>query len=152
MNYKHHALACIITAVILSIVGLVTNHLTAETIVYFWTGVIPYTFVITCDLDSASSVVTKLLGPFNIFAPFADFGHREVLHHYAWGPFVLIGWWLIPALWVGYSIHIEMIAGAVLMLWCHMFTDMVYSGCKRIVPKCVVKGVKYVVKGIKRVC
>jgi uncharacterized metal-binding protein len=152
MNYKHHAVACIITTTILSITGLATHHLTAETLVYFWAGVIPYTFVITCDLDSASSVVTKFFGPFNIFSPFADFGHREVLHHYAWGPMILIGWWLIPALWAGYAVHIETIAGAVLMLWCHMSMDVLYSGTKRIVPKCLVKGVKYVIRGIKRVC
>jgi len=152
MNYKHHALACIVAAIILSIIGLTTNHLTTDTLGYFWIGVIPYTFVITCDLDSASSVVSKLFGPFNIFSPFTDFGHREVLHHYAWGPFVLIGWWLIPALWTGHTVHIETIAGAVLMLWCHIGADIVYSGCKRYVPKCVVKGITYVVKGIKRVC
>ena len=135
MKYKHHVIACLILAVISSVAGLTTYRLTLSTLDEFWLGALPYTFVITCDLDSKTSVVTRILGPFNIFRSFSDFGHREVLHHWLWGPVILIGWWLIPALWVGIKVSEITIVGAVLMLWCHMFCDMVYSGAKRIVPK-----------------
>ena len=139
MNYKHHVIACLTLAILSSVAGLNAHRLTPSTLSDFWIGILPYTFVFTCDLDSKTSVVTRLLGPVNIFRSFSDFGHREVLHHWAWGPVILIGWWLIPALWVGIDVSEITLVGAVLMLWCHMFCDMVYSGTKRIVPKWVQK-------------
>lgn len=135
MNYKHHVIACLTLAILSSVAGLNAHRLTPSTLSDFWIGILPYTFVFTCDLDSKTSVVTRLMGPFNIFRSFSDFGHREVLHHWAWGPVILIGWWLIPALWVGIKVSEITLVGAVLMLWCHMFCDMVYSGTKRIIPK-----------------
>ena len=135
MKYKHHVIACLTLAIISSVIGLNTHRLTLSTLDEFWIGALPYTLVLTCDLDSKTSVVTRALGPFNIFSSFSEFGHREVLHHWVWGPVILIGWWLIPALWVGIKVPEITLVGAVLMLWCHMFCDMVYSSTKRIIPK-----------------
>lgn len=110
----------------------------------FWIGVLPHALILTCDLDSETSVVTKMLGPFNIFRPFARFGHREALHHWFWGPFNLVGVWLLPALYFNVDVQVWTIIGAVLMLWCHIVTDMVYSGTKKIMPNWIEKRIKKV--------
>ncbi|MDD4521705.1 MAG: hypothetical protein PHW84_01970 [Methanosarcina sp.] len=141
MNYRRHVAACIITAILISIFGLKDSRLTIGPLnnLYignlddFWIGIVPYTLVITCDLDSPKSFVTKLWGPLKvIWKPFVEFGHREVLHHWAWGPVVLVGWWLIPALWMGINVSEITLAGAVLMLWCHIVCDKVYSFYKKV--------------------
>ena len=110
----------------------------------FWVGVLPHALILTCDLDSETSVVTKLLGPLNIFRPFARFGHREALHHWFWGPFNLVGIWLLPALYFEVAVSVWTIIGAVMMLWCHIVTDVIYSGTKRIMPEWIQKGVRKV--------
>lgn len=148
MNYWNHVKADFIIAIfftifclqtfqtseVLTLVGL---HITIAvfSITAFWIGAIPHALILTCDLDSESSIVTKLLGPFNIFEPFTEFGHREALHHWFWGPFILIGIWLMPALYFGVGVSGWTVFGAVLMLWTHIGVDIVYSGTKRIVPK-----------------
>lgn len=148
MNYKHHLEAGLLTAFFFtifclqtfpntSVITLLGLHIiiSAFPIVAFWIGAIPHTLLLTCDLDSESSIVTKILGPFNPFKPFTKFGHREALHHWFWGPFNLIGIWLIPALYFGVDVSGWTIFGAVLVLWCHMVADAGYSGVKRVMPK-----------------
>lgn len=158
MNYKHHLEACILTAVFISIFCLQTFHTPASitliglhiiipafSITAFWLGVIPHAVILTCDLDSESSIVTKMLGPFNPFHPFARFGHREALHHWFWGPFNLVGIWLMPALYFGVDVSGWAVLGAVSMLWCHMAVDVSYSGVKRVLPKWIWKRIEKVI-------
>lgn len=162
MNYKHHLEACILSAVFITIFCLQTFHtpifltflclhiiISAFSVAAFWIGALPHAVILTCDLDSESSIVTKMLGPFNPFRPFTRFGHREALHHWFWGPFNLVGFWLIPALYFGVDVSGWTVVGAVLMLWCHMYVDVIYSGVKKIikkiVPKFILKRVKWVI-------
>lgn len=143
MNYKHHLEACAVVAVFITISGLLKGLLPKEDIIDLWKGFIPYMTIITCDLDSETSFVTKLWGPFKIiWKPFVEAGHREILHHWIYGPFILIGVWLLPALYCGHQISGFLIIGAVLMLWTHIVTDTCYSGIRKIIKKIVPKWVQ----------
>jgi len=145
MNYWNHVKACLLIAVLSSIAGFQTGYLSFRGLRDFWLGIIPYTFLITCDLDSAKSLVRKLWGPFKIiWYPFVDAGHREILHNPIWGPFILMSFLWIPLTLAGIDVKTESIIGAVLMLWTHIITDKVYSGAKRVVPKRVQKSIKKV--------
>ena len=135
MNYWNHVKACLAVAIFSSIGGYQTGYLNFQGLQNFWIGIIPYTFLITSDLDSQESIVRKLWGPFGrIWEPFSKAGHREILHDYAWGPFILISFLWVPLTVYGYRVSIESIIGAVLMLWTHIITDKVYSGYRAIVP------------------
>lgn len=150
MNYKHHLEACAVVAIFITLLGLTRGMFSKDVIIELWTGFVPYATIITCDLDSDTSTVTKLWGPFKIiWHPFVEAGHREILHHWIYGPFILIGLWLMPALYYHVEVSGLVIIGAVLMLWTHIVTDKFYSGGKRliknIVPKWVLKRVKKVI-------
>lgn len=140
MNYKHHLEACVAVAVFITLLGLTRDMFTNGDLIELWEGFIPYATIITCDLDSATSTVTKLWGPFKfIFRPFTEWGHREILHHLIYGPFILIGLWLLPALYFKFEVSGFLILGAVLMLWTHIITDKFYSGIKKIIKKIIPK-------------
>lgn len=146
MNYKHHLEACAIVAIFVTLLGLTKGIFSKDSITDLWIGFIPYATVITCDLDSATSFVTKLWGPFKIiWKPFVNAGHREILHNWVYGPFIQIGMWLLPALYLGVDVSGWTVLGAVLMLWCHMVVDVGYSGVKKILPKCVWKRLENVI-------
>jgi uncharacterized metal-binding protein len=137
MNYWNHVYACLFVAVFSSIGGYQTGYLNFQGLQNFWIGIIPYTFLITSDLDSQESIVRKLWGPFGIiWSPFSNAGHREILHNPIWGPFILVCFLWVPI--TTYYRHLvvptESIIGAVLMLWTHIVSDKVYSGYRAIVP------------------
>lgn len=146
MNYKHHLEACAIVAIFVTLLGLTNGMLSKVSILELWIGFIPYATVITCDLDSATSFVTKLWGPFKIiWRPFVNAGHREILHNWIYGPFIQIGVWLLPALWYKVEVSEFIVLGAVLMLWTHMVTDKFYSEFKSILPKWIWKRLEKVI-------
>ena len=150
MDYKHHLEACAIVAIFTTILGLTKGIFSKDSMLELWIGFIPYATVITCDLDSATSFVTKLWGPFKIiWKPFVTAGHREILHNWVYGPFIQIGIWLLPALWYKIEVSNFIIIGAVLMLWTHIMTDKFYSAIKKvlkkIMPKFVLKKIKWVI-------
>lgn len=80
---------------------------------------------------------------------FTEWGHREILHHWIYGPFIQIGIWLLPTMWYKIEVSNYIIIGAVLMLWTHIVTDKFYSGIKKvlkkIVPKFILKRIKWVI-------
>ena len=137
MNYWNHVYACLFVAVFSSIWGVLTGYLSFEGLQNFWLGAIPYTLFITCDLDSEKSIVRKLWGPLGIiWSPFSNAGHREILHNPVWGPFILVCflWVPITAYYGHQVVPIESIIGAVLMLETHIVTDVIYSGCRELMP------------------
>lgn len=149
MNYKHHLEACASVAVFVTLLGLARGTFSKGEIIELWKGFIPYAIIITCDLDSDTSTVTKLWGPFKIiWRPFTKWGHREILHHFIYGPFILIGLWLLPALYFKFEVSGFLITGAVLMLWTHILTDKFYSGFRKIIKKIMPK---WVLKRLKKV-
>lgn len=147
MNYWNHVKACLFVAVVSSIGGYQTGYLSFQGLQSFWLGIIPYTLFITCDLDSEKSIVRRLWGPFGIiWSPFSNAGHREILHNPVWGPFILVCflWVPITAYYGHLVVPIESIIGAVLMLETHIVTDVIYSGCRELMPDWLERKIKKV--------
>ena len=135
MKYSNHVYACLFVAVFSSIGGYQTGYLSFQGLEDLWLGMIPYTLFITCDLDSEKSIVRRLWGPLGIiWSPFSHAGHREILHNPVWGPFILVCFLWVPLTAHGYHVSGLSIIGAVLMLWTHIVTDVIYSGYRAIVP------------------
>jgi uncharacterized metal-binding protein len=147
MKYQNHVYACLFVALLLSIGGYQTGYLSFQGLQSFWLGIIPYTLFITCDLDSEKSIVRRLWGPFGIiWSPFSNAGHREILHNPVWGPFILVCflWVPITAYYGHLVVPIESIIGAVLMLETHIVTDVIYSGCRELMPDWLERKIKKV--------
>lgn len=145
MDYWRHTTACFGVAITSSIIGLYTGKLNLLELRYFWIGVLPYSLIITCDLDSEESIVRKLWGPFKIiWHPFVTAGHREILHNPVWSPFILISFLWVPLTGYGVDVSRMSIIGAILMLWTHIATDIVYSGYRELVPNWLEKKIKKV--------
>jgi len=146
MDYLNHVKFNISLIFLASIYAAYTNFLNFHSFLKLWAGVVPYTFLITCDLDSSTSLVTKLWGPFKfIWRPFVDAGHREILHSIGWGPFILITpVWLILRFKFGIDVWEESIIGAVLALWGHILADKIYSNILEIKKIKIVKWVRRV--------
>lgn len=147
MKYSTHVYACLFVALSSSICGYQTGYLSFEGLQNLWIGIIPYTLFITCDLDSEKSIVRRLWGPFGIiWSPFSNAGHREILHNPAWGPFILVCflWVPITAYYGHLVVPIESIIGAVLMLETHIVTDVIYSGCRELMPDWLERKIKKV--------
>ena len=147
MNYQNHVITCLIIAFLSSILGFWTGYLSFQGLQSFWLGIIPYTLFITCDLDSEKSIVRRLWGPFGIiWSPFSNAGHREILHNPVWGPFILVCflWVPITAYYGHLVVPIESIIGAVLMLETHIVTDVIYSGCRELMPDWLERKIKKV--------
>lgn len=133
MNYSQHALVNIITASILSIFfytqhshlfSLVEFYLGNFSLKDYWLGALVCTFLITSDLDSDTSIPTKLWGPFkSIWYPFK---HRNVLHHVFWGPFILISVVGVPMYYGGHELAGWTIVGMICMIESHILTDKVF--------------------------
>lgn len=127
MNYLNHAKFNALFILFLSTCAAYLHFLNINSFLLLLIGATPYTLIITNDLDSESSIVTKLWGPLNPFKAFTGFGHREVLHHFFWGPFILITpFWMILEHF-GIDIPTESLVGAVLALEGHIIADWCYS-------------------------
>lgn len=145
MNYWKHVYACLFVALLSSMWGFSTGYLSFQGLQNFWIGAIPYTLFITCDLDSEKSIVRQLWGPLGIiWSPFSNAGHREILHNPIWGPYILISFLWIPLNLAGVDVEIESIIGAVLMLWTHVVTDVIYSGYRELIPDWLERKIKKV--------
>ena len=143
MKYSTHVYACLFVALSSSICGYQTGYLSFEGLQNLWIGIIPYTLFITCDLDSEKSIVRQLWGPLGIiWSPFSHAGHREILHNFIWGPFILISFLWIPLTVYGVDVSIESIIGAVLMLETHIVTDVIYSGYRELMPDWLERKIK----------
>jgi len=145
MKYSNHVYACLFVAVFSSIGGYQTGYLSFQGLEDLWLGMIPYTLFITCDLDSEKSIVRRLWGPLGIiWSPFSHAGHREILHNPVWGPFILVCFLWVPLTAHGYHVSGLSIIGAVLMLWTHIVTDVIYSGYRELMPDWLERKIKKV--------
>lgn len=135
MNYKQHFIFNIFLASIFSVLCY-SKHIYFFNICLFWSGVLPYSLIITPDLDSLRSKVTQLwnfAGLGFIWAPFCGYGHREVLHHITWGPFIQVApvWIIVQA--ANINLGIWFFVGAVFALEGHIWSDKVYSRLKKVI-------------------
>jgi len=96
----------------------------------FWLGCLICTFLITSDLDSDTSLVTKLWGPLKFI--WSPFHHRNVLHHPGWGPFILISVVGVPLHYLEYGLPAWTIIGMIVMIWSHIIVDMIDSKVKKV--------------------
>lgn len=93
------------------------------------------TYVFTSDLDHFKSVVFQRWGILNfIWTPFAAAGHREILHNFFWGPFILTSFAYCLCWAINYGLNYflgisgfmlwpESMAGMVIAIWCHILID-----------------------------
>jgi uncharacterized metal-binding protein len=129
MKYEHHIIFNIFLAFLFSVLCF-SKHVQFFEISLFWAGVLPYSMVITPDLDSLKSKVTQLwnfVGLGFAWSPFCGYGHREVLHHITWGPFIQVApvWIIVEAADV--KLGMWFFIGAVFALEGHIWSDKVYS-------------------------
>jgi uncharacterized metal-binding protein len=149
VNYWQHATRNLIIASILSTIFYTQHSHFFNSVVFylghfsmkdFWLGVFPCIIFLTPDLDSDNSIPSKLWGPLKII--WKPFDHREVLHHPAWGPFILIApfWILFQVLDIEFGTWV--IIGAVVAVEGHIIVDWEYSGWKHVKKRLHFKGVK----------
>jgi uncharacterized metal-binding protein len=130
---KTHETINVIIAVMLSIYLYFRNY-DILLIGYLDAGIIYFTFIENPDLDILKSRVTQLWGQAGIiWKPFVSSGHREILHSFFWGPFILIGFADIcfSAIYMIYTKHVDLVlimpkeavAGGVIAIWSHIITD-----------------------------
>jgi len=133
MKYEHHFYLNIFFAVIFSIICYI-KHVQNFNIFDFWAGVLPYSLLITPDLDSEKSKVSQLwrfVGLGFVWSPFKNFGHREALHHVTWGPFIQVAPVWIGCQQEGINFGMWFFIGAVFALEGHIWSDKVYSRFKK---------------------
>ncbi len=127
MKGKNHKKANFLLAFLFSFLYLyLTKNIAIEPLAKFWLGAIPCIFLLSPDLDIMSDV-TKAWGPFKIiWKPFRSAGHREILHHFFWGPFILVCFVAVPLHYFGVELWKETITGMVCMIESHIVTDKVF--------------------------
>jgi len=112
-----HEFTALITGV-LAILYMMFHSYPFETCGKYFVGLVIVSLMFSCDLDKENSRPFKRWWIFGfIWKPFAKAGHREILHHFVWGPVILslIPYIVFRDLWVIY--------GLVTSIELHIITD-----------------------------
>lgn len=122
--FKTHRNINLVSGLIASILYYQSNYFS---IILFLSGIIESSYLHSSDLDKSTSIPYRNWGPFKyIWKPFSDAGHREILHHFFWGPVILIGSLWFPLYLAGVSFPAEYWYGMIWAIEMHIIIDKLF--------------------------